>query len=284
MQDRYVGDVGDYCKLGLLRALAKPRPSLGVRLSLGINWYKTDPNSNKPIKQNDGGFIEYLNDQYRDYYKDYDKKLYKMLHGMLTLLLNPKTRKIGLIGKEIINAKFYNEDVLTKQDREEWHREALKKLRGTDVVFLDPDNGIETEKMRAKSLSKKHVRWREIEEYYKRGQSVIIYQHKYRITDIDFKKNILQLQRKFINADAIRIIKYSSYGIRYFILLLHEEHCPAIDAALEAIEKQGNVVTDNLKSIKKKKNVPKFCEVIYPKRKLLNSPSARQRRTSPQPK
>jgi hypothetical protein len=36
MQDRYAGDIGDFGKFALLRALE------GAGLSVGINWYKTD--------------------------------------------------------------------------------------------------------------------------------------------------------------------------------------------------------------------------------------------------
>jgi hypothetical protein len=36
MQDRYAGDIGDFGKFALLRALE------GAGLSVGVNWYKTD--------------------------------------------------------------------------------------------------------------------------------------------------------------------------------------------------------------------------------------------------
>ena len=39
MQDRYAGDIGDFIKLGLLRALA------GSDLNLYINWYLTPDES-----------------------------------------------------------------------------------------------------------------------------------------------------------------------------------------------------------------------------------------------
>ena len=40
MQNRYVGDLGDFGKYGLLRALCVPGDALGgPELSLGIVWY-----------------------------------------------------------------------------------------------------------------------------------------------------------------------------------------------------------------------------------------------------
>lgn len=51
MQDKYVGDIGDYGKFGLLRAISTSG------LSLAINWYKTGPESEKGNGQNDGKYI-----------------------------------------------------------------------------------------------------------------------------------------------------------------------------------------------------------------------------------
>ena len=52
MQDRYVGDVGDYLKLGLLRWLTNATPAL----RLGVVWYRT-PNEEHNA---DGKHIAYL--------------------------------------------------------------------------------------------------------------------------------------------------------------------------------------------------------------------------------
>jgi len=54
MQDRYAGDIGDYVKLSLLRAIAEPA-------DLGVIWYLyPDENHNK-----DGRHIEYGNEPKR---------------------------------------------------------------------------------------------------------------------------------------------------------------------------------------------------------------------------
>ena len=50
MQDRYVGDIGDFAKYGLLRAL-------GRRRRLGVAWYRrTEPD---PPNANDGRHTDY---------------------------------------------------------------------------------------------------------------------------------------------------------------------------------------------------------------------------------
>lgn len=53
MQDRYTGDIGDFSKLGILRALEK------AGMSVGLNWYLTpDENHNS-----DGRHVQYLNQE-----------------------------------------------------------------------------------------------------------------------------------------------------------------------------------------------------------------------------
>ena len=50
MQNRYTGDIGDYSKLGLLRALQS------AGFSIGLNWYLTPDETHN----NDGGHTKYL--------------------------------------------------------------------------------------------------------------------------------------------------------------------------------------------------------------------------------
>lgn len=233
MQDTYVGDIGDYGKFGLLRAITQ------AGSSLSINWYKTVSEFNKANKQEDGKYIQYLDNPE---YRVYDPKLFDRLKK----IIKEKSRNVEAIKESrIVKAKFYDTPLSGIENREAWHTTALKKLRGSEIVFLDPDNGIETRRMMLeKKISKKHIRWEEIKEYYQQNQSVIIYQHQPRIEKNTFLKNILEIQSEIINADSIRIMEYSSYVNRFFIMLLHEKHSQAVESALSSI----------------KNRLPKFCE------------------------
>lgn len=156
MQDMYVGDIGDYGKYGLLRALSSTGLKSGDGLKLFVNWYKTCPN-NKKINNNDGKFINYLKRKNASEYEKYDKDLYDKLR----IIVNTN-RSIEEIEREdagILDATFYNTIVSSGNLRLEWHRKSLKDSQGSDVVFLDPDNGIETKKMRDEEKnSVKHVK------------------------------------------------------------------------------------------------------------------------------
>ena len=152
MQNRYVGDVGDFLKFGLLNFLFQNQ-SASPKFKLGVNWYLVPDEKNKA----DGKYTDYLKPKNR-----FSKKLQecnpKLYRQMNEIVFVKKKRNIAEIEKDNVLPKgtiFYGEllryDNIPLEERErirkEWHSAALKKLRGADVIFLDPDNGIETEKM-----------------------------------------------------------------------------------------------------------------------------------------
>ena len=77
MQNRYVGDVGDFGKYGLLRALCEGSGDGLPGLSLGIVWYLVPDEQ----KKNDGNYIRYLQPGYKKkrMYRDCDPPLYDAL-------------------------------------------------------------------------------------------------------------------------------------------------------------------------------------------------------------
>src|SRR5712692_4942740 len=82
MQNRYVGDVGDYGKYALLRALCQPKPSI----NLAVIWFLfPDESSN-----NDGRHISYLrNEEFA--------RLDVSLHAALTEIVFQSRRNIAAI-------------------------------------------------------------------------------------------------------------------------------------------------------------------------------------------
>ena len=56
MQNKYVADIGDFGKYGLLNYLCNPSNACSEKLSLGVNWYLV-----KDENSDDGKFTKYLN-------------------------------------------------------------------------------------------------------------------------------------------------------------------------------------------------------------------------------
>ena len=137
MRDCYVGDIGDFAKYGLLRAIGK-----GKRL--GVAWYLCgDPEVNNT---GDGRHTAYL--QRPDKWRHLDPELFDKLKN----LIDGKRRSIIEIEKSgmLGSADFADEPVdvtqVADRKRESWRRAWFERVQNAlsacDLVFADPDNGL----------------------------------------------------------------------------------------------------------------------------------------------
>ena len=183
MQNRYVGDIGDFGKYGLLQVLCDGSPSL----KLGVIWYLYKPRNENP---RDGDKINYLEPtKYNQrQFAECNNKLYEKLRA----IVDGKRRSVSAIREERIlppSTVFYEEKLafdepflLPKNEKEalrkRWLEGAEKKTEGCNVIFLDPDNGLEVKSVRPYyKKGPKYVFREEIKPYVERSQSVILYQH-----------------------------------------------------------------------------------------------------------
>jgi hypothetical protein len=134
MQDRYAGDIGDYAKLALLRAISPD-------LRLGVAWYLyPDENHNT-----DGRHIGYL-DQPHIW-----RGLDPVLFDSLAATVKDQRKVAALESVEIApGASFFREAIRAgnhppserSSARSRWFGRALEALSDCDLVFADPDNGL----------------------------------------------------------------------------------------------------------------------------------------------
>ncbi len=165
MQDRYAGDIGDYGKFALLRAME------AQGLKLGVNWYLA---KTLPSEIHDDG-------KYRipTQYAELDSELSAALNRIFDLRESRSVQALEqahLLASEL----FVNEAVPKEIDqRRAWHQKALTKLADCDIVFLDPDNGLNVKSVRPGSQkSPKYVWLHEVSDYVASGKSVIVYNHR----------------------------------------------------------------------------------------------------------
>ena len=136
MQNRYVGDIGDFGKYGLLRALCHDR-------RLGVAWYLYPDEGHN----DDGGFVGYLREP--DEWRRVDPELFD---GMKEIVDSghrcvESVEESGLLPG---TARFAGETLRFRTrsnvEREKWRREWFERvecrLSTCDVVFADPDNGL----------------------------------------------------------------------------------------------------------------------------------------------
>ena len=223
MQDNYIGDIGDYGKYGLLRNVC------AEKMSLAVNWYQVVPT--KSGKQDDGKYTDYLSKPH--IYRSYDPALFDCLHK---IVLQERNRTIKRIEQaDLFPADFFSEPL--GRDRTAWHARALEKTKNAKVVFLDPDNGLETARMhQTNDATEKHVKWAELKDCYDRGQNVILYQHRPQMTAKSLCiYNVMQFQHSYLFADCVKLLEFPKYTNRFYFMFLHQRDKGTFDRICRAV-------------------------------------------------
>lgn len=166
MKNQYFGDINDYLKYGLLRVIIR-----ASALRTQVVWMLTpdDPGT-------DGQFVSYLNNPAE--WAHYDPDLFRHLKE---LLARGAPRCVYRMERSSIlpDAKYFSAIVPDSAEaRSAWFQSLLEQSRDRELVFLDPDNGLEVKsRPYGRKYSSKHLFWREVEAFWASGKSLLIYQH-----------------------------------------------------------------------------------------------------------
>ena len=232
MQDRFVGDIGDFGKYRLLRVLTGLYPALPEddRLSLGVVWYRNEGAKGGP---NEGQNVGYLFDSQRaPLFNDLDPDLFSCLKDIVCNKRNLEAIEASNILGKSEEALFYKNCVPKEQtEREKWFNDALDHIEDKDIVFLDPDTGIIP---KFPKDCRKHIFLPEVDKIVnsERCQTIIAYQHYGR----DPKGCESQMQqwraatRKFTG--STRVLSTSQ---RAFIILPAKDHVERINDRLREL-------------------------------------------------
>lgn len=166
MKDQYFGDINDYRKYGLLRAL-----QAGSCLRLLVAWILTPDDG-----RSDGRNTRYL--QQPDHYRHYDPELFDTLHQWVVVEQTRRVERLSSAGL-IADTTWFDRLVPDPAPaRDGWARALLGAASGRDLVFLDPDNGLEVaSKPRGCKDSSKYLYWDEVDRLWHTGVSLLLYQH-----------------------------------------------------------------------------------------------------------
>ena len=223
MKNQYYADVNDYRKYGLLRGLVRDR-----ELTLGVAWMLT-PDDSGP----DGRFTDYAADPTR--WREYDPPLFDHLADALSRNARNVTEfeTSGLLP----DASFFRDVVPDDHHmRVAFSDRLTSTLQGNDLVFLDPDNGIEvSSKPAGRKGSRKFVLWRELHRLFEVGTSLLIYQHYPRKPRQQFHIDLCDEFMTRLGCSGVSIIATSNVA---FILAAHERHQGILESNAAALEEE----------------------------------------------
>jgi len=213
MQNQYVGDVGDYVKLAILRALSPGR-------HLGIAWWLFPDESHKA----DGRHLSYL-DRPSEWQK-YDAALF----DALCAIRKGCNRHIRFLEQLLPNTRFASELIPSgiqpishrPAERQRWFLRIMEHLEGANLVFVDPDNGIAPDGFRStQRKSGKSISLAEISGLARPDRSLVIYHHQTRregghLNELDYLTNRLKDGTMLKVSGALRARPWSPRA--FFIL------------------------------------------------------------------
>lgn len=171
MQDRYAGDVGDFVKLGLLRAISPG-------YSLGLAWYRYPDETHN----GDGRHIGYLSRSHL--YSHLDPELFEHLKRVV-LDARSIASLLPLLPSAVSFLDVLDSEGTPSKDRRahriSWFFRMITELEACNLVFADPDNGIvdDAEHRRGQLRFGKQMPLNEVKELA-RGRCAVIYHHNTR--------------------------------------------------------------------------------------------------------
>jgi len=227
MQLRYLGDSHDYMKYALLRHLQD-----SLKVKIGVNWYLTDPESNR-----DG---EQRHHMTGDQWEGLDQDLFEKLKPFQ----DPSHRHFTNLEKGDFfhpSTPFFSEKVPTSNLRSVWHNKALTALAGSDLVFLDPDNGFEVASM-TNTTQPKYALYCEAAEFAERGKIVVGIQFARQCDPAVRARSVREaLTKKFPHSANIPVIRCRVSPNILFLTMAPRSRVTETIRALESFEKKSPV-------------------------------------------
>ena len=207
MKNQYFGDVNDYRKYGLLRTLA----NYG-QLKIGVCWMLTADDG-----RTDGKFTTYLDKPQR--WRQYDPQLFDLLYQWIAA---DRRRNVLLAENEKVlpGVSFHSKLLTASGDkRATYFDEMGEQLAGCDLIFFDPDNGVEVKSIaKGRRNSEKYIYWDEIVKTFQAGHSILLYQHFRREERTAFIQRIVTELQARLNPS--KIYWFRSSQVVYCLRLL----------------------------------------------------------------
>ena len=179
MQDRYVGDVGDFGKYGLLRWLCR-KDETGPAYRLGVLWYRFED-----ATAGDGKYIDYLDSQDTSTFRECDVELFEKMQA----IVRSERSLESVEGSGVLpdGTVYFSEKLIFSKGeprnfrcsrRKRWVNTGLQVVADSEIVFADPDTGLQIPSVSRVSLNgPKYSYYDDLLPCRDRGQTLIIYQH-----------------------------------------------------------------------------------------------------------
>jgi hypothetical protein len=242
VRHNFVNDIGDYAKYALLRALcASAQPAI----RLGVIWYLTE----HVERNNDGRKRSHLLTAGWD---DLDPELLVTLRRIENSVQGQDQLNLSLIEAAGVlppNTSYFSEPIpraagTARQrvsERAAWFERAREAVAHCDLVFVDPDNGLEVRSVPVNSpQSGKYTMVAEISALLNSGAGVVLYQHGSRTPwPVQRERVCAQLAAGTEHKLAIRSLRFGAFGARaFFCITSNQRSSDVVERGLDQLSRR----------------------------------------------
>lgn len=184
-----------------------------------------------PDGSTDGRLLAYLCNPRK--YRDRDPELFDWLKQVVGCERDRRTARIE--GSALLGSVSFQSRILTDSysERREYFSECATRFGGCDIVFFDPDTGLEIKSTpRGRKDSCKYLYWNEVSKAFTAASSVLIYQHYPREHRAGY---IARLARALLErTHAARVFSFGTPNV-LFLLASQERHVAAFRERVSTI-------------------------------------------------
>ena len=209
MKNQYFGDVYDYIKYGLLRRL-----SCEGEVSTVLCWMLTHDDGGQDGRRN-----SYLEEHIK--WRALDLPVFDCLIAAVDR--DERDTRIIEISGLLPNTRFYARYLTDNPDeRKAYFDEFFKFSRNRALVCFDPDNGLEVKSVEyGRQRSSKYLYMHEASQAFKKGHSLLIYQHMQRRV---WDKFIEELANDLLNETRSEVVHVFRASSAAFLLVHQPDH------------------------------------------------------------
>ena len=215
MKDQYFGDLNDYRKYGLLRALTGESA-----LKLGVAWMLTPPDGGA-----DGSRVAYLEQPAR--FRACDPPLFEALRHSVQ---RRRVRRVSEVRRaRLLPGALFDDTIVpdAASAREAFFKRLMLLFRAADLIFFDPDNGLEVKSRPwGRPGSAKYLFWREVKAAFHQGHSLLIYQHFPRVERAGYSARLAE--ELSARTGAARVFRFHTSGV-LFLLASQQRHAGLLE-------------------------------------------------------
>jgi hypothetical protein len=222
MQERRFGSIGDFAKLAFLRHLQVGR-------HLAVCWYLNGQGAHRPLPEKHFAYLKRPGE-----FRNLAPEVFDTLKSVSERSTLGSGYITALEASGILSdAVFHHEQVPRRAAlRKSWTTSLVDSVSKANLIFLDPDNGIQ-----GRRLTPKHVALAEIVALRRQDRALVTIQHQ---SGQKLEVRSIAERLKSIGCQRLEIVRFRLVSSRFYVIVDYDS---ALEARISSFAKKwGNWV------------------------------------------